>query len=338
MNYLSKGGDKYDLLKVTLSILIVLLHTRPLPNFFFPILRTAVPLFFIISSFFFFNKIQNTNWEFTILSLKRFITRNLYLYLFWFVVLFPVTLYRHSWFEFGFLMGIIRMIRSFLFGSTFAASWFIMALVIAVSIVTYASKYVGNWLLVFCSLIAYIFCSSDANYHYLVENIPYIKSVFSLIHNSIGVPYLSFPVALIWVVIAKLIAEHQFSLSLSKGLPLLIAALVCLYVERNIIIGRSWVLDDDCYLSLLFFCPLFFIIVSQCEMYLPYASTFRKFSTILYCSHLSILTIIEYALNQLWSLSINRLCLFIMCFLVSLILSILLLSLEKKIPILKYAH
>ena len=162
MDYLDKGGDKYDLLKLILSILIVLLHTRPLPSLLVPILRTAVPLFFIMSAFFFFNKIKQQAWSKQILLLKRFTKRNLRLYLFWFIVLFPVTLSRHSWFESGLMLGIIRMIRSFLFGSTFAASWFIMALVISVSIVTIASKCVSNWWIASCSLILYVICSLDA--------------------------------------------------------------------------------------------------------------------------------------------------------------------------------
>lgn len=32
ISYLRNGGGKYDVLKITLAILIVVLHTRPLPD------------------------------------------------------------------------------------------------------------------------------------------------------------------------------------------------------------------------------------------------------------------------------------------------------------------
>lgn len=44
------GGQKFDVLKIALSIMVVIIHTKPLPDCFMPLLRIAVPLFFIMSS------------------------------------------------------------------------------------------------------------------------------------------------------------------------------------------------------------------------------------------------------------------------------------------------
>lgn len=159
ISYLRNGGGKYDVLKITLAILIVVLHTRPLSNDFQPILRLAVPVFFIMTSFFFFNKVKDFSKEETNAALSKFVRRNLLLYLFWFVVLLPITLYRHDWFESGVVMGFVRMMRSFFFGSTFAASWFITSSVIAVTLVTFASRMMKSTWLFLLSLLAYLFCS-----------------------------------------------------------------------------------------------------------------------------------------------------------------------------------
>ena len=158
ISYLRNGGGKYDVLKITLAILIVVLHTRPLSNDFQPILRLAVPIFFIMTSFFFFNKIKEFDKKESNIALNKFIRRNLLLYLFWLVLLLPVTLYRHNWFESGIAMGLVRMIRSFFFGSTFAASWFITSSVIAVTLITFLARLMKNgW---FCCCHCLLFCSA----------------------------------------------------------------------------------------------------------------------------------------------------------------------------------
>lgn len=54
--------DSLDLLKFVLSLMVVLIHVNPFPStampYIMPVLRLAVPLFFVISSFFFFRKID----------------------------------------------------------------------------------------------------------------------------------------------------------------------------------------------------------------------------------------------------------------------------------------
>lgn len=339
ISYLTNGGGKYDVLKIILAVLIVILHTRPLPNDFQPILRLAVPVFFIMTSFFFFNKIKDLGKEETIYALKKFVRRNLLLYLFWFVFLLPVTLYRHDWFETGFVMGFIRMFRSFLFGSTFAASWFITSSVIAVTIITFASRWLKNVWLLLLSLAAYLFCSIDANYHHLVCETLQIGKVFDLYHLALGVPYISFPSALVWVAIGKIIAENQIKVSLRIGLPSLVVAFAILFTEHYVGYAKGWILDDDCYLSLLIVCPLIFIMVSQYTIQLGNDAFIRKLSTMIYCSHLSLLTIIEICFAH-YGIDASRWILFLLCLTSASCLSIFLLWIEDKwnIKILKYAH
>ncbi len=55
---MKKVNSVYDLLKIVLSIMIVLIHTKILPNILYPWLRIAVPLFFVMSSYFLFSKLN----------------------------------------------------------------------------------------------------------------------------------------------------------------------------------------------------------------------------------------------------------------------------------------
>ena len=51
-----KNYDIFDLAKFILSLFIVSLHSGIVPDILIPVIRTAVPLFFMISSYLFFEK------------------------------------------------------------------------------------------------------------------------------------------------------------------------------------------------------------------------------------------------------------------------------------------
>lgn len=338
VNYLV-GGGKFDLLKFILAILIVLLHTRPLSKDFQPILRIAVPLFFIMTSFFFFNKIKYMSKNEANSALFHFVKRNLKLYLFWFIVLLPITWIRQDWFVDGAFEGLLHIIRNFFLGSTFAASWFLMASVIGVSITLFLSRYINNkWLLAF-SFACYLFCSFDANYHHLLCSSPIIDKVYAIYHKLFGTPYISFPSAMLWVALGKLIAEHQIKVAKINCYVALIFACALLYFEHFYCYHQGWVLDDDCYLSLAIVCPLLFLTVSQHSFEFKFSKQARKISTIMYCFHLSLLTLLNIVF-PLFDYNPNRWLTFGMCFICSFSVALLILMLESKsrIKFLKYAY
>ena len=53
-----KNYDIFDLTKYTLSIMVIAIHSCLFPMILYPWLRLAIPLFFIISSFLLFIKIN----------------------------------------------------------------------------------------------------------------------------------------------------------------------------------------------------------------------------------------------------------------------------------------
>ncbi|MCD7763658.1 MAG: hypothetical protein LUI14_10790 [Lachnospiraceae bacterium] len=93
----TKNYDAVDISKLILSLMVVALHTSFLEGFANPILRLAVPIFFIYSGFFFFYKDSQVNEENK--PLKKLVVRNVKLYAAWFLVLLLPTNYLKSYFD-----------------------------------------------------------------------------------------------------------------------------------------------------------------------------------------------------------------------------------------------
>jgi peptidoglycan/LPS O-acetylase OafA/YrhL len=77
-----KNYDVLDLTKFILSFLIVAIHTSLFPHILYPWLRVAVPLFFVISSFLLFSKINSSTSVDKRKIVRKFIVRQIKLYLF----------------------------------------------------------------------------------------------------------------------------------------------------------------------------------------------------------------------------------------------------------------
>ena len=128
--------DSIDVLKFILSFLIIQIHTEFYFIWMKPYVRLAVPIFFIISAFFFFRR--NPGKE----QLIGYIKRLSILYLFWFIVWGLYFVYANRAIVFS-SQGFVFILRSLVFGSTFAASWYIAASIIGTIIVYVLSMGAG---------------------------------------------------------------------------------------------------------------------------------------------------------------------------------------------------
>lgn len=140
-NDFSLAGAKSDILKLVLCYMIVLLHTVEL-DYTFPILRCAVPLFFMLSSYFLFSKMcrcQTPNEKKHLLY--GYIKRNLQLYSFWTLLFIPFIVQFRGWLNEG---GVLLILRDVLFAGTFPASWYIIASVYGTIFIYYASRYLPH--------------------------------------------------------------------------------------------------------------------------------------------------------------------------------------------------
>lgn len=119
-----------DILKYIMSLFIIMIHIGYSHDY--PIIRVAVPVFFIISSYLFFSKINKVGEKEWSQILINFIIRAFKLYIFWFIVLLPVTIVERRWYLLDFYGIIEQLIVGVLFKSTFLASWYISAYVIGI--------------------------------------------------------------------------------------------------------------------------------------------------------------------------------------------------------------
>ena len=125
-----------------MATLIVAIHSNAFYGPWFcdwvrPILSIAVPVFFILSSMFYFRKVRKVkNSKDVAHILGHFLKRLGIFYLFWFIINLPKTLYYQHYFIEGGLTDILRLTKDFFLYGTFAGSWFLSALALSVTIFT----------------------------------------------------------------------------------------------------------------------------------------------------------------------------------------------------------
>lgn len=278
-----------DVAKFVLSVMIVLLHINPfgeLSVYVRPVLRTAVPLFFMISAFFYFGKQAKASAvEERVRNLCRYVKRNLQLYAFWFVVLLVPTLKYRSWFDDGILYGVFRMAHSFFFSSTFIVSWFIMACVWAVVILTVLNRFLDGRVVLALCIPPYLACCVLSNY---CSAPGFAEYVDALSYAFGGGAYNTFWAALLWMQIGKMIAERKSALACvpAGALALVLAAGACLLAfEQVYVTSGGYAAADDCYFSLPLVCVPVFLLILRARVSAQMPPFFRAASTVTYCLH-----------------------------------------------------
>lgn len=289
-----KHYDSMDLLKFFLAFMVVLIHVNPFPAsvyvYIAPLLRTAVPFFFLISSFFFFRKTavgggaSSTDVGDAIKRALSFTCRNLSLYGFWLLALFVPTLLLRGWFLNGLLNGCFEALRSFLFGSTFIASWYIMALVISVWAVLLVSLVLRDGVVVLLAVPAFAACCLMSNYRNLLIDSGHLSALASFFGDA---PYNSFWAGLFWVSLGKYVADCEWRMDVSSRWIAAsgVIGLVVLGVEQFIVQMNHFAAENDSFLSLPLVVVPFFFLALRWDIDLRCAPFLRAASTVTYCLH-----------------------------------------------------
>lgn len=293
----TKNDAKYDLIKYFLSLLVLAIHTSLYPMVLYPWLRIAVPLFFIMSSYFVFSKLYEAPREKQKVILKKFVIRNLQLYWCWFVILLPITLYiqRKLYFSNGFLKNTLAFLKSVFFGSTFAASWFIPATIIGVLLIYLLSKLLKKDYLVFLiSLFAFCIVSLASSYKTAIAN-TFILAAINKYTEIFGGLVCSYPAAIFWVFIGKLFAEQKIML---KSVPLLVTltafSCIALFLEWKFVFYLDGSYNNDSYFMLAPLCILLFIWIQKIKpRYWNNSVYFKRMSTVIYVLHVSLLAFVS---------------------------------------------
>ena len=335
----SNANSIIDVAKFILSLFVVAIHTGLFPEYLYPWLSMAVPIFFIISAYFFFTKVKSAKSETEKNSmLAKYVLRNIKLYAFYFVLFAPLTIYNNpEWYSSGFLLGMVYFIRAVVFGTTFRASWFISAQVVGIVLLFFMSKKLNNVVIMIIStgVLALILLSSSYNWtldksnglNVFFENFTWFFSR-EMDHT--------FTVAFVWCSIGKCMAEAKKPCNKYLDIGYIVAGIILCIVEHRFILNMtgkgSWTL----YASLFILCPAICSLMNKATWYFPASKYFRNASTIIYASHFSIFTPVLIVLKKL-NIATSPI-LFVSLTFVCIVFSIVILLLEKKIKFLKYAH
>jgi len=214
-----------DLLKFISAFAVVCLHTRPLTNtayeyFTDTFFVMAVPFFFCTSSFFFHRKES---------SLKHYIKRLSLLYLVWFMIELPYVL---SKFDFSSLSGLKYFVWSLFFQNTFWASWFLMALIIAMLIVVPLNRKGHTTLLYSIGILCFVLSLFASMYNGLVSYLPYIpygKTINSFLYY-VSAPQ-SFVLAIPYCILGIKLVNTDLGLSFKKELLILLSLIALTIIE-----------------------------------------------------------------------------------------------------------
>ena len=223
----------------------------------------------------------------------KYLFRILKLYLAWLILLFPVTVWNRKYFSEGIFAGLKKILKGFVFGSTFPASWYLMALIIGTALVYIGSRYMENCVVFIVGTVLYIICCLLSNYGNFCGSLRVINGIYPTAFFN------SFPVAIIWISLGKVFAEHEeLSLRLAKvkssGAVLSILLLYCeWFLIRHFRTGES----NDCYFMLVPCAMFIFTIIITGTRVIRYARQMRMASTITYCMHISTALILDEFIN-----------------------------------------
>ncbi|NSE47213.1 acyltransferase [Dorea formicigenerans] len=279
-----------DVVKFIMAIMVVGIHTLGRYGIY-PLFRIAVPLFFMISSYLFFS---NTEKRGNLKYLKKFCIRNIKLYCFWFVVLMPVFLPMGGYLTGNLLFNAFKLIIKVFFGSTFAASWYISALVIGMCFIFICDKLNNNHKVILAFTFGiYVVCCLNSNYRNLMND----SSIIVMINRIYpGTIYNGFLVGLLWIYLGYMFACQGSMIDKKRSKIGLIVSSVLLLVEYVIVTKYHLSVDNDCYFMLVPVCYFAFDNLISCEWKCKRidVKVLRKYSTIIYCVHGSLAGLVEH--------------------------------------------
>ncbi len=336
-----KYYDSFDLFKFIASFVVMIVHLNPFGESHFhwlhPWVRIVIPVYFMISAFLFFSKYDSLPKEKQSAYLLNFIKRNLILYLFWFIVFLPFTIVYRDYFH----KGIVFFIGSILLGSTFPASWYIIALVIAIIIVSKLDTGIGRFIVPVIAFLFYLFCLGQNTWRVLADKTAFLPNIY----NATAISYTaSFFVAIIWIWLGRLFVKNQeqvLAADMKKTAAAFITSLVLLFFEDKWLFDRGlFTKNNDAYLFGLLAGPLLFMIIVKINIRVSSAKWLQSMSTLIYCFHASFgecLRVYVFTPRVGYEFPWAALC-FLITAVVTVLVSCLILKYSEKVKILKYAY
>ena len=324
MSEINNKGLKYysilDLIRFIAALLVIFIHIFPegsttssigfdnsipmalLVSSVYSILRPAVPIFFIISSFLLFKRINidiNNKWKY----IGHFCLRLLLLYLFWFIVGLPlnardITGYVSN----GDNYNLIRYIVLFFFKGAPRGFWFLVALALSVLITSLFNNKKSLIILLVISGLLYVYgCFNSAYFGIftLVDN-PVSKSLFN-VGNYLELSF-SILQALLFVVLGKIFAIHD-SFKINGNIVYISIAFIFMVGELFITQYYNLQISTDAYFFLpvfvFFFMNKMITIDIKSESFIHLTRKLRKVGTFSYLFHILFFAYMHWLLDAI---------------------------------------
>lgn len=196
-----------DLLKFSMSIVIVALHAGLflevswLTRLVTPIYGSAVPVFFTVSAYLYFAKLARWGRDGEWGVLGHYVKRLGVFYLFWFVIMLPVTIAVRKWHVH---FDAAAFLRALFLDSTFRGSYFVMALMLGVPVIHLARKVLDAPVVLFLSLALHL---------------AFRKPLVDLLPWPAWLGDFSFVSSLIWLALGALLADMAAVPQPAKRIP-----------------------------------------------------------------------------------------------------------------------
>ena len=302
----AKSYGSFDLFKIIISFVVMIVHTRIFGDSRFhwlhPWCRIAIPVYFMISSFLFFSKYDRLPDDEKNSYLRKFVKRDLTLYLFWFIVFLP-------------------------FRIIFVAK---------------LNKGAGKYIVPVIAFLFFLLCLGQNTWRILADKTNFLPKIYNASEISYAVTFFVSIIWIWMGRLFVTYNKQLLAVDNKKAAAAFVCSLILLFFEDKWLYDRGlFTMNNDVYLSCLLACPLFFRIILKMDIHLPHAKTMRCMSTLIYCIHATIAEFLRVYVvlprfgkyEMPWS----TLC-FIATAASTLLLAWLIMKYSDKIKILKYAY
>lgn len=326
-----KRIDSIDIAKGFLCIAVMCIHVNPFPDKIkygiYPISRVAVPVFFLFTGYLFFsryNRMDRTDVRRKQLFRKQ-MKRLLVMYFAWLLILLVPTLEVRPWFDNGFVSGIYAMVHSIIFGSSFIASWYLMACIIGIALIVILKRFLPDYVILLIGAFLYLNGCLFGNYYALGNVSSTCRAIIDFWQNVKINPSISFPVGFFWLALADSLTQRLeritgFLKKTNLGPQLLTFGLACLYFEEYCLNRLGYSRANDCYVFLIPVCALIFVSVMMTDITCPYSAYIRNWSSITYVTHATVRSLVINACVA-HGLSYTNLSLFAMVFVICILIT-----------------
>lgn len=279
---MAKRKDSIDVVKFILASMIIILHTIQMncfTNYFtYGLLhmpqRLAVPLFFIMSSYFFWNSINQA--ENPIKKFKKNIGRWIFCYLFWsFIHL------RFYWFDWYYPTG--------------GVLWFFYALIIGNVIVFLVTRFVkSKLLLAICAFILGLFMALADAWYGVAIHIPVVKAIITSYYEIFKTLLSGFTYGILFSIVSYLLDDvfrngnRSIKLSVKKNICITVVLLILYSIEGWYTYIHTLPKEYGFYLFMVPLCISIFTLLIKLDIKIPYSSCLGKLSTLMYYIHIMI--------------------------------------------------